>query len=747
MTNEAERQPCFQIRVGAQSLVLASGQTIAASSIPGLQPLRHDGVVAAVAPSPELQGALAITNLSTEDWRMTLPGDERLKLPPGLRTRLVAGTTVDFGGVSGVIVFEAADPARLSGGQRAVKPFVFAGQAYWTKPELAVALAGNWSQALLVVDPPHALADWLRTGAGDAQASEHLLDLFRLDAYKSLTAADRLSLFLPRLDPSLPPFVAGGLLTADYVASLARAAGAEIANLPAVLRLDGGLGQHFASLTSAGWLMDIHGGWVQGVLDAEAFDRELRRDGPPRTLLFPARAPSLLLLVADPAAREAARQKIADGMKTLASRRSKWANALPPPDGLTTGGVWAAQQRLAEMLRDGRRFWRPSRVLALIVFCILGAAFYLALRPGRDIQTSAELEADPRWRQCNAVNSPALETGCSALIASRGTSPLVKASAYDRRGDIYYGAGMYHPALTDYTAALPLRQDDVHFRKRGDTYYMLGDINSAFQDYSAAINLNRFYAPAYVGRADAETDLRRYDNAVADANVAISLRPTDAAAWTARGRANFGKAQYHFAVFDFGRALELNQLYASAYVGRADAETELQRYDDAIADANHAIALQPNNSYAWNACGRGYFNKAQYNFAEFDFGRALTLEPRNSIYSQNLEKARAQTTNTQSSGWMGVSLQDMPPDRVAQWHLSEPFGAVVVKVENCSPAAAAGIVADDIILKFDGQNVANMRMLPVLIGQTSVGKSVTVHLWRAGREMDVAAVIGRRAPN
>lgn len=241
MTDEPASQSCFQLRIGTRARILRAGQTIAAPLIAGLQPLRQDGIVAAIDPSVELGGALAITNWSREDWRLTLPDDERFKLPPGLRTRLVDGTSVDFGGVTGMIVFAPEDKGSLALEPLAAKPFHVSGRACWTKPELGAALAANWAEALRIVASPAPLADWLRTSLGDAVASEQLLELSRLTAAKSLTAADLLSLFLPRLDPSLPPIVAGQALTAARLVVLARAAGTDIAQLPAVLRLDHGL--------------------------------------------------------------------------------------------------------------------------------------------------------------------------------------------------------------------------------------------------------------------------------------------------------------------------------------------------------------------------------------------------------------------------------------------------------------------------------------------------------------------------
>lgn len=54
-----------------------------------------------------------------------------------------------------------------------------------------------------------------------------------------------------------------------------------------------------------------------------------------------------------------------------------------------------------------------------------------------------------------------------------------------------------------------------------------------------------------------------------------------------------------------------------------------------------------------------------------------------------------------------------------------------------SPASKAGIVAGDVIIKFDGKLVDSSSALPVLVSLTESGKSVGVELWRNGRAQTV----------
>ncbi len=96
-------------------------------------------------------------------------------------------------------------------------------------------------------------------------------------------------------------------------------------------------------------------------------------------------------------------------------------------------------------------------------------------------------------------------------------------------------------------------------------------------------------------------------------------------------------------------------------------------------------------------------------------------------------------------GWLGVRLATVTDELAAQLGLKENTGAHVASVAKGGPAAAAGIETDDVIVKFDGQEVTAMRGLPRMVAQTAVGKSVTVEYLRKGQRRTTKVAIGRLA--
>ncbi|MGI9382822.1 MAG: Do family serine endopeptidase [Methyloligellaceae bacterium] len=94
-------------------------------------------------------------------------------------------------------------------------------------------------------------------------------------------------------------------------------------------------------------------------------------------------------------------------------------------------------------------------------------------------------------------------------------------------------------------------------------------------------------------------------------------------------------------------------------------------------------------------------------------------------------------------GWLGVRIQSVTEEIADSLGMTEPKGALVASVTSESPAAVAGVEAGDVIVAFDGQEVANMRVLPRIVARTPIGKSVDVQVLRKGQSQKFKITIGR----
>jgi len=93
-------------------------------------------------------------------------------------------------------------------------------------------------------------------------------------------------------------------------------------------------------------------------------------------------------------------------------------------------------------------------------------------------------------------------------------------------------------------------------------------------------------------------------------------------------------------------------------------------------------------------------------------------------------------------GWLGVRIQNVSDDIAEAIGLDEVAGALVTDVPD-GPAADAGIEAGDVILSFDGENVANNRELVRLVALAPVGETVRVVVFRDGGTQTMLVTLGR----
>jgi len=94
-------------------------------------------------------------------------------------------------------------------------------------------------------------------------------------------------------------------------------------------------------------------------------------------------------------------------------------------------------------------------------------------------------------------------------------------------------------------------------------------------------------------------------------------------------------------------------------------------------------------------------------------------------------------------GWLGVRIQDVTPDVAEALGLDQPRGALVTDVPE-GPAMEAGMKSGDVILSFDGQDVADTRELVRIVGDSEVGKTVRVVVHREGETRTLKVMLGRR---
>src|SRR5437016_5249217 len=94
-------------------------------------------------------------------------------------------------------------------------------------------------------------------------------------------------------------------------------------------------------------------------------------------------------------------------------------------------------------------------------------------------------------------------------------------------------------------------------------------------------------------------------------------------------------------------------------------------------------------------------------------------------------------------GWLGVRIQQVTDEIADSLKINPPRGALVAGVDDKGPAKPAGIGPGDVIVKFDGREIKEMRDLPRVVADTPVGKDVDVVVVRKGKEETRTIKVGR----
>jgi serine protease Do len=94
-------------------------------------------------------------------------------------------------------------------------------------------------------------------------------------------------------------------------------------------------------------------------------------------------------------------------------------------------------------------------------------------------------------------------------------------------------------------------------------------------------------------------------------------------------------------------------------------------------------------------------------------------------------------------GYLGVNVQAITPELAKSLNLRDAKGALVADVNAGGPADAAGVQRGDVIVNFDGNAVAEVGNLPVLVAATPVDKTVPLKVLRGGTEQTLSVKVGR----
>jgi serine protease Do len=90
-----------------------------------------------------------------------------------------------------------------------------------------------------------------------------------------------------------------------------------------------------------------------------------------------------------------------------------------------------------------------------------------------------------------------------------------------------------------------------------------------------------------------------------------------------------------------------------------------------------------------------------------------------------------------SRGWLGVYIQEVTNNLAKSFGMKNPSGALISKIIPDGPASKSDLKVGDIILKFDNKKIDTSSSLPPIVGNTKIGKNVTIEILRNGVKKNI----------
>ncbi len=95
--------------------------------------------------------------------------------------------------------------------------------------------------------------------------------------------------------------------------------------------------------------------------------------------------------------------------------------------------------------------------------------------------------------------------------------------------------------------------------------------------------------------------------------------------------------------------------------------------------------------------------------------------------------------------FLGVQTEQVTKENQSRFNLpGAARGVAVAGVTDGSPAAKAGLLKGDVILRFDGENVTSVAKLQRLIGEAAPQHTARLTISRNGAEQELSITLGRR---
>jgi serine protease Do len=153
------------------------------------------------------------------------------------------------------------------------------------------------------------------------------------------------------------------------------------------------------------------------------------------------------------------------------------------------------------------------------------------------------------------------------------------------------------------------------------------------------------------------------------------------------------------------------------------------------------VAINPGNSGGplFNLAGEVVgINSQIYSRSGGSVGLSFAIPIDVAIDISNQLKANGKITR----GWLGIAIQELTKELAESFGMKNTNGALIAGVEKNGPADKGGLIAGDVITKFDGKAIVTSSDLPRAVGASKPGKIAVVDILRKGSAKTLNVGVG-----
>ncbi len=94
-----------------------------------------------------------------------------------------------------------------------------------------------------------------------------------------------------------------------------------------------------------------------------------------------------------------------------------------------------------------------------------------------------------------------------------------------------------------------------------------------------------------------------------------------------------------------------------------------------------------------------------------------------------------------------MHTEDVTKENLSRYNMRDVRGVGITEVVKDSPAEKAGLRKDDVIVRFEGDNVTSTRKLSRLVSEVAPDHTARLTISRGGSEQEVNVTIGKHDGN